>query len=104
TIASGTTRGSSIPKPEGSGNLRDDGGQIVTTYAHPDALELLAQQTGGRFFDNPFGEHALDALSASGGGVVRQKNVTIPIHRYQWPLGAAFLLLMLGSLANRGAE
>jgi hypothetical protein len=30
--------------------------------------------------------------------------VEIPIDRYQWPLGAAFALLMLGSLANRGAE
>ena len=40
----------------------------------------------------------------SGGGATRKKNVEIPIDRYQWPLGAAFALLMLGSLANRGAE
>jgi Ca-activated chloride channel homolog len=104
TIAVGTTRGSTIRNPEGAGELRDDSGQIVTTVAHPDTLEVIAQQTGGRFFDNPFGEHALDALAASGGGAARQKNVEIPIDRYQWPLGAAFALLMLGSLANRGAE
>ncbi|HYU26920.1 MAG TPA: VWA domain-containing protein [Thermoanaerobaculia bacterium] len=104
TIAVGTTRGSTIRNPEGAGYLRDDSGQIVTTFAHPDALEVIAQQTGGRFFDNPFGEHALDALAASGGGATRKKNVEIPIDRYQWPLGAAFALLMLGSLANRGAE
>jgi Ca-activated chloride channel homolog len=104
TIAVGTTRGATIPNPEGGGPLRDESGQIVTTVARPDALELIAQQTGGRFFDNPFGEHALDALAASGGGAARQKNVTIPIDRYQWPLGAAFALLMLGSIANRGAE
>lgn len=103
-IAVGTTRGGTIPNPEGSGSLRDETGQIVTTAARPDALEVIAQQTGGRFFNNPFGEHALDALAASGGGAVRQKNVEIPIDRYQWPLGAAFALLMLGSLANRGAE
>lgn len=104
TIAVGTTRGSTIRNPEGAGELRDDSGQIVTTVAHPDALEVIAQQTGGRFFDNPFGEHALDALAASGGGATRKKNVEIPIDRYQWPLGAAFALMMLGSLANRGAE
>jgi Ca-activated chloride channel family protein len=104
TIAVGTTRGATIPNPEGGGPLRDDSGQIVTTAARPDALELIAQQTGGRFFENPFGEHALDALAASGGGATKQKNVTIPIDRYQWPLGAAFALLMLGSVANRGAE
>jgi Ca-activated chloride channel family protein len=104
TIAVGTTRGATIPNPDGGGPLRDDSGQIVTTAARPDALELIAQQTGGHFFENPFGEHALDALAASGGGAAKQKNVTIPIDRYQWPLGAAFALLMLGSVANRGAE
>ena len=104
TIAVGTTRGATIPNPDGGGALRDDSGQIVTTVARPDALEVIAQQTGGRFFENPFGEHALDALAASGGGSAKQKNVTIPIDRYQWPLGAAFMLLMLGSLVNRGAE
>ena len=104
TIAVGTTRGATIPNPDGGGPLRDDSGQIVTTAARPDAIELIAQQTGGHFFENPFGEHALDALAASGGGAAKQKNVTIPIDRYQWPLGAAFALLMLGSVANRGAE
>jgi len=104
TIAVGTTRGATIPNPDGGGPLRDDTGQIVTTAAHPDALEVIAQQTGGRFFDNPFGEHALDALAASEGGALRKKNVEIPIDRYQWPLGAALALLMLGSIANRGAE
>lgn len=103
-IAVGTTRGATIPNPDGRGQLRDDGGQIVTTYAKPDALELIAQRTGGRFFNNPFGEHALDALAASGGAAARKKTVEIPVDRYQWPLGAAFVLLMLGSLTNRGAE
>jgi len=103
-IAVGTTRGATIPNPEGGGPLRDESGQIVTTAARPDALELIAQQSGGRFFNNPFGEHALDTLAASGGGATKQKNVTIPIDRYQWPLGAAFALLLLGSIANRGAE
>jgi Ca-activated chloride channel family protein len=103
-IAVGTVRGATIPNPDGGGPLRDESGQIVTTYAKPDALELIAQRTGGRFFDNPFGEHALDALAASGGGAARKHNVEIPIDRYQWPLGAAFVLLMLGSFAHRGAE
>ena len=103
-IAVGTQRGATIPNPDGGGPLRDESGQIVTTVAKPDALELIAQRTGGRFFDNPFGEHALDALAASGGGAARKRDVEIPIDRYQWPLGAAFALLMLGSFANRGAE
>ena len=34
----------------------------------------------------------------------RRRVVEVPVERYQWPLAAAFLLLMLGSLTNRGAE
>jgi len=103
TIVVGTTRGSTIPSPNTSGPLRDDNGEIVVTYAHPETLQALAHATGGRFFENPFAEHALDSLAATGGDA-REKNIRIPIERYQWPLGVAFVLLMLGSAVNRGAE
>jgi Ca-activated chloride channel family protein len=103
TILVGTAQGSTIPRPEGGGELRDDSGQVVTTYARPEALQKIASATGGRFYTNPFGEHALDSLAASG-GVKRQKNVRVPIERYQWPLAFACVALFLGSLANRGAE
>jgi len=103
TIVVGTTRGSTIPNPTGSGPLRDDNGEVVTTYAHPETLQAVARATGGRFLENPFAEHALDSLAATG-GTTREKNVRIPIERYQWPLGVAFVLLMLGRAVNRGAE
>lgn len=103
TIAVGTTRGSTIPNPNGGGMLRDDNDQTVVTYAHPETLQAVARATGGRFYENPFAEHALDSLAATGGST-RQKNVRVPIERYQWPLGAAFVLLLLGSVVNRGAE
>ena len=99
----GTARGSTIPRPEGGGELRDDSGQVVTTYARPEVLQKIANATGGTFYTNPFGEHALDSL-ARAGGVKRQKNVRVPIERYQWPLAFACLAMFLGSLANRGAE
>lgn len=101
TIVVGTTRGSTIPVD--SGPLRDDNGQTVITYAHPETLQAVARATGGRSFENPFAEHALDALAANG-GTTKERNVRVPIERFQWPLGAAFLLLMLGSFVNRGAE
>ncbi|MEA2165209.1 MAG: Ca-activated chloride channel [Thermoanaerobaculia bacterium] len=103
TILVGTAQGSTIPRPEGGGELRDDSGQVVTTYARPEALQKLASATGGKFYTNPFAEHALDSLAAAG-GVKRQKNVRVPIERYQWPLAFACVALFLGSLANRGAE
>ena len=102
-ILVGTARGSTIPRPEGGGDLRDDNGEVVITYARPEMLQKIASATGGRFYANPFGEHALDTLAATG-GAKRQKNVRVPIERYQWPLAFACIALFLGSLANRGAE
>jgi Ca-activated chloride channel homolog len=103
TILIGTAAGSTIPRPEGGGDLVDDNGQVVTTYARPEALQKIAAATGGRFYANPFGEHALDSLAASG-GTLKQRNVRVPIERYQWPLAFACVAMFLGSLANRGAE
>src|SRR3954447_1359155 len=103
TILVGTASGSTIPRPEGGGALVDDNGQVVTTYARPEALQKIAKETGGRFYANPFGEHALDLLAASG-GMMKQRNVRVPIERYQWPLAFACIAMFLGSLVNRGAE
>jgi Ca-activated chloride channel family protein len=103
TILIGTAAGSTIPRPEGGGDLVDDNGQVVTTYARPEVLEKIAAATGGKFYANPFGEHALDSLAASG-GTMKQRNVRVPIERYQWPLAFACLFMFLGSLTNRGAE
>jgi Ca-activated chloride channel family protein len=103
TILIGTAAGSTIPRPEGGGDLVDDNGQVVTTYARPEALQKIASATGGRFYANPFGEHALDSLATSG-GTLKQRNVRVPIERYQWPLAFACVAMFLGSLANRGAE
>ena len=103
TIMLGSQQGSTIPTD--NGELRDESGRVVTTYAHSDTLESISRATGGFFFDNPFSEHALDPLLvARSFGAAKQKTVRVPVDRYQWPLAAAFLLLFLGSLANRGAE
>ena len=103
TIGVGTPRGATIPDPTARGPLRDDNGEMVTTIEHPEVLQRVAARTGGRCFDNPFGEHALDPLAASG-GTLRQTKVRIPVERYQWPLAFAVAFLLLGSLLHRGAE
>ena len=99
----GTTNGSTIPRADGA-QLRDDNGQVIDTYAHPEVLERVAKGTGGRFYENPFGEHDLDALAAPPSGKGREKNVKVPIERFQWPLALGMIALMLGSFVNRGAE
>ena len=104
TIGVGTPRGGTIPDPSARGPLRDDTGEVVTTVEHPEVLQRVAAATGGRFYDNPFGEHALDPLAASGGGTMKQTTVRIPVERYQWPLAFAVMFLFLGSILHRGAE
>ena len=104
TVLVGTADGSTIPLPDGS-KLRDDAGQVVTTYARADSLEKIAASTGGLFLENPFSARALDPLlTQQVRGAAKQRNVRVPIDRYQWPLGLAFASLLLGSLLNRGAE
>lgn len=103
TILIGTETGATIPAGEGKW-LVDNDGQVVRTSAQPQTLQSIARDSGGTFFVNPFAEHALDSLASSASGSAREKKVRVPIDRYQWPLAFAFLALMLGSVANRGAE
>ncbi len=103
-IVIGSGNGATIPTP-GGGELRDDSGNVIHTYAQTDVLGRIARATGGELFVNPFAAHALDNLAApAAASQARRRIVEVPVERYQWPLAAAFLLLMLGSVANRGAE
>lgn len=104
TVLVGTAAGSTIPMP-GEGALKDERGQVVTTHAHAETLRAIAGATGGSFFDNPSSAAAVDPLLAPHTtGTAHQKTVRVPVDRFQWPLAAAFLVLFLGSIANRGAE
>jgi len=103
TIVLGTAQGSTIPTP--GGPLRDSTGDVVTTYARTEVMSELARGTGGTMLENPFGEHALDPLLRHVvASAPRQTEARMPVDRYQWPLGLAFVVLVLGSVLNRGAE
>jgi Ca-activated chloride channel homolog len=104
TIVVGSTTGSTIHRADSSGDLRDDNGDIIRTYAHPEVMQQIARSTGGRFYANPFGEHDLDSLAGPPQSKGRDKNVKIPIERFQWPLALAAFAILLGSFTNRGAE
>jgi Ca-activated chloride channel family protein len=103
TILVGSTSGSTIPRADG-GDLRDDNGDVIRTYAHPEVLEQIARAARGRFYANPFGEHDLDSLAAAPSVKGPEKNAKMPIERFQWPLALAVLALLVGSFVNRGAE
>ncbi len=103
TILVGSTSGSTILRADGT-DLRDDNGDVIRTYAHPEVLEHVARATGGHFYANPFGAHDLDSLAAAPDVQGRKKNVKMPIERFQWPLAFAVFALLCGSFLNRGAE
>lgn len=103
TVLIGTAEGATIPTPRGP--LRDSAGDPIVTYARGDILREIAGGTGGTMLENPFGERAIDPLLGRvAGATERQTHARVPIERYQWPLGLAFVAMMLGSVLHRGAE
>lgn len=105
TIVVGSDAGSIIPTNRGP--LQDEDGKQVVTRAHPEVMKEIADATGGRFFDNPFSTGTLaelrDVLSTARGGKMARE-MRIPIERYEFPLGAAFVLFLAAGVLNRGAE
>jgi Ca-activated chloride channel family protein len=103
TIVVGSPQGSTIPT--GRGPLRDESGNVVTTYARADVMGQVARETGGTLLENPFAARALDPLLRNAKAATqRQTEARVPIDRYQWPLAFAFVALLGGSLLHRGAE
>jgi Ca-activated chloride channel family protein len=103
TIVIGSAEGSTIPT--GRGPLRNEEGEVVTTYARTDVLSAIARGTGGTMLENPFGARSLDPLLQNATTATqRETHTRVPVDRYQWPLGLAVLLLFAGSFVNRGAE
>jgi Ca-activated chloride channel family protein len=103
TIVVGSRAGGPIPTSRGP--LRDDSGEIVVTQARAEALGQVARGTGGVMLENPFGARALDPLLRHARATTeKQTEARVPIDRYQWPLGLAFVALFGASLLHRGAE
>lgn len=103
TIVVGSAQGSTIPT--GRGPLRDESGEVVTTFARSEDMAAVAKGTGGTLLENPFAEHALDPLLRHArAGTERQTQARVPIDRYQWPLALAVFAFLGGSLLHRGAE
>lgn len=98
----GSAAGSAIPTPRGP--LRNESGEIVTTYARSERLDAIAAATGGRVLGNPFGSDALVPLEGGVAGAMRETQTRVPIDRYQWPLSIAFAVMLGASLLHRGAE
>lgn len=108
TIGFGSPSGSLIPIRNENGRndfVRDESGKPVTSRMDAARLGEIAKETGG--FYQPFGQDAAMAIYEK--GIVpmeEQESGTLssrkPIERYQWPVTAALVLLVLWSLLGEG--
>lgn len=102
TVGVGSSQGSEIPL--GGGDfVRDSAGKVVQSRLDAGRMTQIAEVTGG--FYTPLDEGAAQRLAVDGIGKLAEADITTnssrsPIERYQWPLGAALLLLALQALVG----
>jgi Ca-activated chloride channel homolog len=106
TIGVGTPQGSLIPVPDENGGtsfVKDLNGQVVKSKLDETRLREIARATDGLYFhleDGPRTMHQLytGGLAKMQAGQMDVRSSRRPIERYEWPLGAALLALMLSVL------
>lgn len=102
TVGVGTEGGSLIPNPDPNARgdyIRDNQGNVVQTKLDSGVLRELATGTRGAYFQ--LGTRSLAAagiaevLNQLDMQLLAETETTRPIERFQWPLGAGMLLLMI---------
>ena len=105
TVGVGTREGSLIPmqNPDGGTDfLKDDQGQYVKSHLDEEKLKAIADATGGFYIHLENGPETAKAIIEDGLKKMQaqqfQTHETLPIERYEWPLGAGILLLLIAML------
>jgi len=101
----GSTEGAPVPAP-GGGFTRDARDRIVISKLDESALRSLAEKTGGYYVHRRADDEDTEALVERSRATLADAVLTarvriIPEDRYQWLLGPAVFLWLLGSLADR---
>ncbi|CAN5912601.1 hypothetical protein BH11VER1_BH11VER1_18640 [soil metagenome] len=101
-VGMGTSDGSQIPDPEPqSGNdfVRDENGKIVLSRLESTTLEEVARITGGEYVELASQALTQNTVNRILSNLDRQKSEirkdSRPIERYQWPLFAGIICLMI---------
>jgi Ca-activated chloride channel family protein len=120
-VGVGTTRGAPIPLRDREGVLtgykKDREDRVVTTRLDESIMELLALDTGGRYYRATAGEIEIEEIARALAGMDAHEFGSVLRTRYeerfQYPLAAAFIVLLGGGLlgdrrraggADRGEE
>ncbi|MDE0836968.1 MAG: VWA domain-containing protein [Akkermansiaceae bacterium] len=106
TVGVGAADGQAIPVRDQYGRktyLRDENGKKVQTKLDEQTLREIAEITGGLYVPLGRGAEGLDAiyqkrLALAPKSELAQKLEKVPLERFQWPLGAALLMLALQAL------
>lgn len=103
TVGVGTPAGELIPlqkKGKGVVFAKDENGQVVKSRLDERMLQDIAQATGGQY--EPLGQQAegLEAIYQEKLSLVpkqelAERKLKVPLDRFEWPLLAAFILLLL---------
>lgn len=108
TIGVGTPQGSLIPVENGF--VKDTQGQVVKSKLDETRLREIAEASGGVYLHLENGPQTMrqlyrDALAKLQAGEIDARLSQRPIERYEWPLGAAIIALVLSLFINdrRGA-
>ena len=107
TVAVGGAQGVPIPLKDVDGRLaykKDKKGQTVFTNVHADVLNRIASETGGVFAhlrsDGSDLSPVVDALRDLKRRHLGESRTLVRDERFQYPLAAAFLLLMVETLLS----
>jgi Ca-activated chloride channel family protein len=105
TVGVGTPAGSLIPMTNSDGStdfVKDDQGQYVKSHLDEEKLKEIANATGGFYIHLDNGPGTAKAIIEDGLKKMQaqqfQTHETLPIERYEWPLGAGILLLLIAML------
>ena len=102
TVGVGTAEGSLIPIPGTDGGtdfVKDDQGQFVKSHLDEEKLKAIADATGGFYIHLDSGTAAAKTIIEQGLQKMQLHEFAThenrPIERYEWPLAAAIVLLIL---------
>ena len=106
TVGLGSADGSLIPIPGSDGGttfVKDENGQFGKSRLDEDRLRKIAESTGGFYVHLLNGPAEMQQIVRDGLGQMKEKDIDTrmsrrPIERYQWPLSAALVLLVVSAL------
>ena len=113
TVGVGSPEGAvlAVPAPQGGGieYIKDSSGNVVQSKLDEGRLRQIAQAGGGfytRLLSGPaeMRKIALEGIAVMDEHEVQLEGRSVAIERYQWPLGAALLLIATGFLMSEGVR